>query len=276
MLKVIEEKIITKNVLIEGYRIKVAIRSGNKDFIPLCIFNGLGANWELVLSTFRELDRDIEIIAFDIPGTGSSSTPILPYSIKKMAHVAQQLLIKLKYKKVNVLGISWGGALAQQFARLYPDNCKKLILVATSPGVIMIPAMPSVFFKMMTPLRFWSTRYMKNIAASIYGGEFRKNKALSAQLTKKMKPNSLWGYLAQLSAISRFTSLFWLKNIQQPVLIMAGDDDPIVPMANAKILASKIPNSTLHIIKEGGHLFLLAQPEKAMPIIGNFLNPINI
>ena len=272
MLITEERTIKTKDLFIGSNRIRMAIRPGNKEtHRPLFIFNGLGANWEVVMSVFKHIKPEIEVITFDMVGTGSSSTPILPYSFKGLAQMSQKLLTQLGYKEVHVLGISWGGALAQQFACMYPAICKKLILVATTSGFIMVPAKPSVLLKMLTPLRYWSPRFMKNIAGSIYGGKFRTHKKLATQLIKKIRPNSLWGYLLQLSALSRFTSLPWLKNIQQPTLVMAGDDDPIIPLVNAKVLAKKIPNASLWVLEGGGHLFLMAQQEKAMPAIEAFL-----
>ncbi len=276
MLITEERAVKTKDLFIGNNRIRVAIRPGDKiRHRPLFIFNGLGANWEVVMSAFKHINPAIEVIAFDMIGTGSSSTPILPYSFKGLARMSRKLLTQLDYTEVHVLGISWGGALAQQFACMYPNVCKKLILVATTSGVIMVPAKPSVLLKMLTPLRYWSPMYMKNIAGSIYGGKFRTHKKLAAQLTKKIRPNSLWGYLNQLSAISRFTSLPWLKKIQQPTLVMAGDDDPIVPLVNAKVLAKKIPNATLWVLEGGGHLFLMAQQDKALPAIESFLKKEN-
>ena len=277
MLITKERKIKTKDIFLDGHRIRVAIRPGDKNkSVPLFVFNGLGANWEVVLSAFQTLNEDIEIIAFDMLGTGSSSTPVLPYSFRRIARIAHKLLVKLKYDEVHVLGVSWGGGLAQQYARMYPEHCKKLILVATSPGALMVPGRPSVLLKMMTPLRYWSPKYMKAVAGSIYGGKFRNNTELTNKLIRKIRPNSIWGYVLQLSALSRWTSLPWLKKIKQPTLIMAGDDDPIVPFANAKILASKIPNATLKVVEGGGHLFLMAQPERAIPEIENFLTQHNI
>lgn len=268
-----EKTITTTDLHIEGFRIRVAIRKGDRDkAVPLFLFNGLGANWEIVLSAFQAYDENTEIIAFDIPGTGSSSVPILPYSFQQMSYIAQQILVQSGYKEVHVLGISWGGGLAQQFAYMYPEHCKKLILVATSPGVLMIPGKPTVLLKMLTPLRYWSPKYMMRIAGDIYGGAFRFDKALGKNLTKRIRPNNIWGYFLQMSAISRFTSLPWLKKIQQPTLVMTGDDDPIVPVVNSKILASLIPNATLSVIEGGGHLFLLTQPKLALSKIETFLN----
>ncbi len=268
-----EERLFkTKDLFVNGHRIKVAIRPGTKiNHDPLLVCNGIGANWEVVMEAFKNINPDIEVISFDMIGTGSSSVPILPYRIKGLAKMTRQILKQLGYRKVNVLGISWGGGLAQQMAYMYPNICSRLILVSTTPGVIMVPGRPSVLLKMLTPMRYWSTSYMKKVAGSIYGGMFRTKPELVKKLTKKLRPNSVWGYLLQLSALSRFTSLRWLGKIQQPTLVMVGDDDPIVPVINSKILASRIPNAKLWILEGGGHLFLLAQQEISHPVIEDFI-----
>jgi pimeloyl-ACP methyl ester carboxylesterase len=73
---------------------------------------------------------------------------------------------------------------------------------------------------------------------------------------------STWGYLGQLFAISGWTSLPWLGSLRQPTLVLAGDDDPIVPLVNGRILTRCIPNARLHVVRGGGHLFLLEQPAR--------------
>jgi poly(3-hydroxyoctanoate) depolymerase len=78
------------------------------------------------------------------------------------------------------------------------------------------------------------------------------------------------GYLGQLYAISGWTSLPWLHRLPQPTLVLAGDDDPIVPLANARILVCRIPHAGLHIVR-GGHLFLLERPAGVAALVADFL-----
>ena len=81
---------------------------------------------------------------------------------------------------------------------------------------------------------------------------------------------STWGYLGQLFAISGWTSLPWLGSLRQPTLVLAGDDDPIVPLVNGRILARCIPNARLHVVRGGGHLFLLEQPARIAAVIADY------
>ncbi|MGI8625948.1 MAG: alpha/beta fold hydrolase, partial [Geodermatophilaceae bacterium] len=78
--------------------------------------------------------------------------------------------------------------------------------------------------------------------------------------------------LHQLYAIQGWTSLPWLHRLPQRTLVMAGDDDPIVPLLNARILTWRIPDARLHVVRGGGHLFLLDEPESCAEVIAGFLS----
>jgi pimeloyl-ACP methyl ester carboxylesterase len=136
---------------------------------------------------------------------------------------------------VDVLGLSWGGALAQQFAFQNPRRCRRLVLVSTGTGVLMVPARLRVLTKMLTPRRFSDPDYAASIAGELYGGTVRRHGEDVAQLfAQQLHAGSKVGYLHQLLAGSVWTSLFALPAVRQETLILAGTDDPISPVANAK------------------------------------------
>ena len=85
------------------------------------------------------------------------------------------------------------------------------------------------------------------------------------------RPPDLLGYAFQLYAVSGWSSLPWLHRLRQPTLVVAGEQDPSVPLGNARRLAGRIPNARLHVVKGGGHLFLLDEPENVAPTILDFL-----
>ena len=82
---------------------------------------------------------------------------------------------------------------------------------------------------------------------------------------------SLRGYAGQLYSIAGWTSAPWLWRLRQPTLVLAGDDDPIVPVLNGRILARLMPNCTLHVVPGGGHLFVLEQPAAVAARVAEFL-----
>ncbi|MCG8435231.1 MAG: alpha/beta fold hydrolase, partial [Gammaproteobacteria bacterium] len=136
---------------------------------------------------------------------------------------------------------------------------------------LMIPGKPSVLMKMATPYRYLSGKYMSKVAADIYGGEVRGDPNLIAQHSARIRPPTLRGYVYQMIAGMGWTSVHWLHRLKLPILILAGDDDPIVPLPNAKLMAFLAPNARLHVIPGGGHLFLISRAEEVVPIIQEFL-----
>ncbi|SHL27613.1 poly(3-hydroxyalkanoate) depolymerase [Phytopseudomonas punonensis] len=261
---------VFRTIVLDQQTIRTAVRAGSPDKVPLLIFNGIGANLELVMPFVNALDKDQEIIAFDVPGVGGSSTPSIPYRFPGLAKLAARMLDYLDYGQVNAIGVSWGGALAQQFARDYPERCKKLVLAATSAGAVMIPGKPKVLWRMASPRRYLQPSYGVHIAADIYGGAFRRDPKLALSHASKVRSGGKLGYYWQLFAGMGWTSIHWLHKIRQPTLVLAGDDDPIIPLLNMRLLAWRIPNSELHVIDDG-HLFLVTRAEVVAPIIMKFL-----
>lgn len=266
-----------KTIDINGQIIRVAIREGLANTTPLLIFNGIGASLDLVLPFIQALNPNLEVIAFDVPGVGGSPSRVLPYRFSGLAKLVSQMLDCLNYGQVDVLGLSWGGFLAQQFAHDYPVRCRRLILAATSSGILSVMPHPKVLSLMASPRRYTDPEYAASIAGDIYGGKFRHDKELAASHAAKMsadkattKATGKQGYYYQVMSVWWWTSLHWLWNIRQPTLVLAGNDDPLIPLTNMKVLAALIPNSELHVFDDG-HLFLLTDLPKVLPIITEFL-----
>jgi poly(3-hydroxyalkanoate) depolymerase len=254
---------------IHGHRIRYGLRPGSRARTPLLILNGLGANIELA-APFIDALADVTVAIFDVPGVGGSPTPPSPYRPSTVARLAEGLLDHLGYGAVDVLGVSWGGAIAQQFAFQHHDRCRRLILAATSPGALMIPAHPSVLLKMATPRRYLDRAHALRIAGDVYGGLFRRDPEAVERTLRHVRFSSRSGYYLQLAAAFGWTSLPWLFMLRQPTLVMAGADDPLVPTANARILQWLIPDARLEIL-DCGHLFLVTLPEQSARVVDAFL-----
>ena len=256
---------------INGQPLRVGMRGGRTGQPPLLLFNGVGANLELVEPFVAALDKAIPVVIFDIPGVGGSPAPRLPYRFSVVARLGHELMPRLGYDwTVDVLGVSWGGAVAQQFARSFPSRCRRLILAATSAGAIMVPGKLSALAKLASPRRYLDADYLRRVGADLYGGTYRKSPERLEELAHHIKPPGGLGYAYQLLAGAGWTSLPWLHRLRQPTLILHGTDDPIVPLTNAKILAALIPGSRLHVIDDG-HLFLVSRAREIGPVVGKFL-----
>jgi poly(3-hydroxyalkanoate) depolymerase len=239
---------------------------------PLLLINGIGASLEMWRPLARRLSETHRLILFDVPGTGGSGRLRRPLRMPGMAHLVVDLLDALGDQEVDVLGYSWGGAVAQQLAMDAPRRVRRLVLVATSPGRGGQAPSLSVLALMSTPLQFVSPTYLTRIAPRVFGGEtFRSGAARRGPARSFGRPPTQLGYAQQIYAISGWTSLPWLSRLAAPTLVISGDDDPLVPMKNARVLAGRIPHARLQVVPHGGHLWLLEHADVSAALIEEFL-----
>ena len=250
-------------------RLRVRVREGQG--IPLVMCNGIGSTLEVLDPLVEHLGPARTVVRFDVPGAGESPLPTRPYTFPSLARAVGRMLDQLGYERVDVLGYSWGGALAQQFALHNPRRCRRVVLAATSMGVVMVPAKPDVLLKMVTPRRFNDPEYMASIAATIYGGDAdASNASVAALLNYHRSPATARGYVYQLLAGSVWTSAFTLRLTRQPTLLVAGTDDPLIPFVNARIMQRLLPNAEI-LRHPGGHVDLLTSAPRLGPKIEAFL-----
>ena len=255
----------------DGVRIRTAIRGSGP---PLLLITGLGASLDLGTPFERELAaRGVQTVSFDAPGIGESSPYRWPRRMPGVARTVEQTLDALGYDSVHVLGVSLGGVIAQQFAHQAPRRVRRLILAATGPGLGGVPGSPRALLALATPRRYYQPDYYRRIAGRVYGGTARRDPdaLLHGSPARFIERPTVSGYLGQLYAITGWTSMPWLRTLRQPTLVLAGDDDPIVPLVNGRILAWCIPDARLHVVRKGGHLFLLEHPAAIAALVAGFL-----
>ena len=242
-----------------GRSLRVAVwradtQAGKTPARPLLFFNGIGANIEL-MSPLADWFADRDVITFDMPGVGGSPSPRLPYRPWTMALRTARLLDKLGYDgKVDVMGVSWGGGMAQQFALQHPKRVGKLILAATAAGMVMVPGDPKVLAKMANPRRYVDPAYMMANFQALYGESHTSSE-----------------HFYQLAAMAGWTSAPFLPFLKARTLVLMGEHDRIVPLINGKFLARLIPHARFESVP-GGHLFLVSQPEKSVALMRSFLD----
>ncbi len=259
----------TQRIRVGQHRVRVTI-SGEGP--PLLLINGIGGNIEMWQPLLDAMPHR-QIIAFDMPGTGGSSTMVVPRPMYFMARLTAALIRKLGYDRVDVLGVSWGGAVAQTLAVCFPGVVRRLVLCATMPGWPSVPGSPQALAMMMSRRRYTDMEYLKKVAPTLYGGKIRHDPELLDEQVRARsgRPPSTWGYMTQMFSIMTFTNWPTMNLVQAPTLVMSGDDDPVVPLANARILAFGIPGAKLHVVEGGGHLFLHTSADEVAPVIDKFL-----
>ena len=263
-----------RTVVVAGQSLRVAVRAGDPDRTPLLLCCGIGASFEVWQPFVDALDPRIPVIRFDVPGVGGSPVGPVPYLFAGNAYLAARMVRALGYDTVDVLGLSWGGALAQQLAVQHASMVRRLILVGTATGWMMVPGHPRVLLRMLTPRRYRDPEYAAKIAGILYGGSARERPDhIKKLLGDSLRVGSRTGYLHQLIAGLGWTSLPFLRLIRQRTLVLGGDDDPIVPLINARILRSGISNARLHVY-EGGHVSLVTDAGDLVPVIEEFLTEL--
>lgn len=233
---------------------------------PLVMLNGIGMNMEMLEPVARAMPGR-RLISLDMPGTGRSPDPIFPYTIPQMALTLAALLDRLKIDTVDLLGISWGGAMAQQFAFQHRARIGRLVLAATAAGSMMVPGNPAMVGHMLDPMEYTVEKTLRRNLATLYNGGGSGRVSLNAA-----KAPSPVGWACQLAAFANWTSAPFLPLLSMPVMVMADNEDQLIPVANAHFLHNAIPGSRISLFEGGGHLFMLSYPDRFCAELEAFLD----
>lgn len=252
-----------------GHKIHVT-EQGEGD--PLLLINGLGGHsdmWEPLLPHFE----GHRIITFDSPGAGKSSVPMMPVPITRLAELCAAVLRDREVDWADVLGYSYGGAIAQQFAYSFPSCVRRLVLAATTCGLGGTPGEPRALTVLSTPVRYYSRTYFERTAQLTFGGRTGRNPQVRDEImaSRQKNPPSMLGYSMQIAGASGWSSLPFLHKIPHETLVVVGDDDPLVPVENAYQLVEMIPRAQLEIAENAGHLFLWDDGLRQGVVINEFL-----
>lgn len=257
------------SIHLHGRRLRVAqwnFPPENSGLRPLLVFSGIGMNLEL-LDPVALAMAPRPVISFDMPGIGKSPDPVVPYNAVTMALTASALLDRLQIGRVDVLGISWGGGIAQQFALQHRARIGQLVLAATSAGMLMAPGHLPTLARLADPSEYTMGKALQRSLAMLYnGGGAGDPVSLNAAT-----PPSPAGLLYQLAALAGWSSVPMLPLLDVPTLILAGDEDQIVPPINSRFLHALIPESKLRLIRGGGHLFMLSHRAEFLRELNRFL-----
>ncbi len=259
-----------KHVEIDGANILYFHKVEDSDEPALLICNGLGQSIEILAPLIDEF-AGRTIIAFDIPGIGHSEMLPDVGTIPEYAVFLRKLLKQIGVDRLDVLGISWGGAVAQQLAFDEPHRVRNLVLAITSAGGIgSWWGTPIALSEIMFPMRYMSKAYGDFIGPWMYGGEAILNPKVFREYSKHAVAPTAEGYFSQVRAMCSWTSLPWLGKLKQPTLVIAGQFDGLIPITNQMLLANKIPNAKLHVY-QAGHLLMYTQRERVAALIEDFL-----
>ncbi|WP_077048618.1 alpha/beta fold hydrolase [Pseudomonas sp. KK4] len=249
----------THKLIVDDLALHVSIRGQGS---PLLLLNGLGG----LIHTFDPLRAelmDYTTITLDVPGVGKSQMPRWPMRLPRHADLIADMLTQLGIDEVDVFGVSWGGALAQEFTLRYPNMVRRLILAATSAGPAMLVKPTDIldFFGKRKRVR---SRRQESTDHSIQ--TLLRFGVANGMLT--VNPRT---YYHQLTALVGWTSLLRLFRLRQRTLILNGERDTLVRLYNAHILRRTIRHAELHILPGEGHFFVVTSVTQTAEAIRAFL-----
>lgn len=269
VLDLVEDDFVTYKDLSLRYR---RIGQG-RSAVPLVMINGIGAPLEM-WAPFVDEFTDHDLIVFDLPGCGRSSNPAFLTTMSWFADVVAHLMDELGLAEADVLGFSFGGAVAQEFAFRHPRRVRRLALVSTTPGTPAFPGNPLALAIAATPLRYLDKRIGELTVPQLAGGQtLRDHRALMHDLWRRqLEPPTMWGYTVQLFAIATWSGHLWLPSIKAPTLVMHGAEDPLCPAVNARWIADLLPDAEYLLFPHSGHLVLIDEPKLAAGPLRGFLD----
>ena len=229
---------------------------------PLLLLNGLGG----LIRTFGPLRDelvDYTTITLDVPGVGKTNMPRWPMRLSSHADVIAEMLKQLGIDQVDVFGVSWGGALAQEFALRYPRMVRRLILSATSAGPVLL-VKPADIVDFFARNKRFKLRKIEGPRDSIQ--TLLRFGVANGMLT--VNPRT---YFHQLAALVGWTSLLRLFRLRHRTLILTGERDTLVRLYNAHILWRHIRRAELHVIQGEGHFFVVTSAKRTAELIREFL-----
>jgi 3-oxoadipate enol-lactonase len=244
----------------------------------LLFISGTGGDLRNKPSVFDgPLGKHFDVLAYDQRGLGQTSVPDGPYTMADYADDAAVLLDELEWPTALVVGVSFGGMVAQEFAIRYPHLVRRLVLACTSSGGAGGASIP--FDELATlegearatrQLEMMDTRW-DDARRQSHADEWKMMvAAMSGHLRAgTLSPEAAKGAALQLDARRHHDTWDRLDQIQCPTLVCGGRYDGIAPQKNSENLASRIPDAELALF-EGGHAFLFQDPE-ANPRILAFL-----
>jgi len=242
---------------------------------PLVLIPGLAAGGWIWFKQIEALSEYFRVITFDPRGIGTTPSNSEQLTIPLLANDVAALLRKLGIERAHVLGASFGGFVAQEFAATHPEMTRSLVLSCTSfGGPNHVPASMDTIAAIASTNGFNTEERIRRILLPAFSPDFVREHPEEIEYTMKLRLSTFVSeetYRSQVAAAVNFNAEPKLETITAATLIVSGDSDAVVPLQNSRNLASKISGAELAIIEGGSHLFFIERPKEFNGIVIEFL-----
>lgn len=245
------------------------------DGAPVVLIPGFAAGRWIWFKQTEELSRSFRVVIFDPRGVAASDKPEGAQTITLLADDIAHLLQTIGVESAHIVGASFGGFVAQEFALKYPAMTRKLVLCCTSfGGPNHVVPTPETLQALASTKGLNSEERMRANLLLAFTPEYVRTQTDEVDRIVHLRatndvPEHI--YLSQLQAAMSFNAESRLQGIKSPTLVLSGDADVIVPVQNSRNLAEKIPGAKLQIIEGGSHTFFIEQAPEFNNILINFL-----
>ena len=242
---------------------------------PLVLVPGFGTGLWIWYRQVPAFARQFRTIVFDPRGVARSAAADAPFTMRELADDLAALLEELKVERAHVLGASFGGFVAQEFALAHPGRTRTLVLCCTSyGGTGHIPPAPETLAAIALTKGFnTAERVRENLLLAFSPRFVEEHPAEVERVISLRAENDVpeQAYLRQLQAAVAFDAAARVGGITAPTLVITGDEDAIVPHENSVNLAAAIPGAKLHVIGGGSHVFFIEQAEEFNRAVVEFI-----
>ena len=242
---------------------------------PVVLIPGFAAGRWIWFKQTADLSRRFRVIVFDPRGVSASDKPEGAQTIGLLADDVAHLLKTIGIESAHIVGASFGGFVAQEFALKYPAMTRKLVLCCTSFGGPnhVAPERETLMALASTKALNSEERMRANLLLA-FTPEYLQSQTAEVDRVVQLRatnevPEHI--YMSQLQAAMTFNAESRVERITGPTLVLSGDADVIVPVQNSRNLAAKIPGAKLQIIKGGSHTFFIERAEEFNQIVSEFL-----
>jgi pimeloyl-ACP methyl ester carboxylesterase len=252
----------------------------------LLLLHGIGDSSRTWIPAMRLLQHGFTVLAPDLPGHGDSSSPFGDYSLGSHASSMRDLLDLLNIERVTVVGHSFGGGVAMQFAYQFPSRCERLVLVDAGglgrevTWILRLATVPTAEYVMPVLFPVFMRRWGDSVARFLL--DWGIHNARAAEIWRSYRsltdPGNRAAFVRTARAVidpggqsvSAMNHLYLVALM--PTLIVWGDQDKIIPLIHACQAHEVIPDSRLEVIEGAGHAPHVEDPARFAEILVNFLS----